>query len=46
MTIAERGRHAELVALDGLYALMWRRQQEALEMADGPGALEMMIEAP
>src|SRR5215475_5622358 len=27
--IAERGRHAELLAKDGLYADMWRRQQEA-----------------
>lgn len=27
--VAERGRHAELLARDGLYADMWRRQQEA-----------------
>lgn len=26
--IAERGRHADLLAKDGLYASMWRRQQE------------------
>jgi ATP-binding cassette subfamily B protein len=27
--VVERGRHAELLASDGLYADMWRRQQEA-----------------
>jgi len=29
--IAERGRHAELLARDGLYAQMWNRQREATE---------------
>ena len=32
--IAERGRHAELMAHDGLYAAMWKRQREADEMAE------------
>ncbi|MBM3546464.1 MAG: ABC transporter ATP-binding protein/permease [Alphaproteobacteria bacterium] len=27
--VVERGRHAELLAKEGLYASMWRRQQEA-----------------
>jgi ATP-binding cassette subfamily B protein len=29
--VAERGRHAELLARDGLYAQMWRRQSETRE---------------
>src|SRR6185437_5081684 len=32
--VAERGRHAELLARDGLYADMWRRQQEAAAEAE------------
>lgn len=31
--VAERGRHAELLARDGLYAAMWRRQQKQAEQA-------------
>jgi ABC-type transport system involved in Fe-S cluster assembly fused permease/ATPase subunit len=29
--VAERGRHAELLARRGLYAAMWARQAEATE---------------
>ncbi len=44
--VAERGRHADLVAQGGLYARMWSRQREAAEMrerlreveSDGPPA--------
>ncbi|MGD9884231.1 MAG: ATP-binding cassette domain-containing protein, partial [Reyranella sp.] len=32
--VAERGRHAELMAKNGLYADMWRRQQEAAAEAE------------
>ena len=31
--IAERGRHAELVAANGIYASMWHEQQQAAERA-------------
>ncbi|MGE0745299.1 MAG: ABC transporter ATP-binding protein/permease [Rhodospirillales bacterium] len=31
--IAERGRHPDLLRRDGLYAAMWRRQQEAADTA-------------
>ena len=33
-TIVERGRHAELLARDGRYAEMWRRQQESRDRGD------------
>jgi ABC-type transport system involved in cytochrome bd biosynthesis fused ATPase/permease subunit len=29
--IVERGKHAELLGRTGIYAAMWRRQQEAIE---------------
>ena len=32
--VAERGRHSELLGRDGLYADMWRRQQEAAAAAE------------
>ena len=32
--VAERGRHGELLAKSGLYADMWRRQQEAAAQAE------------
>ncbi|MBP0466348.1 ABC transporter ATP-binding protein/permease [Roseomonas sp. PWR1] len=32
--IAERGTHAELIAADGLYAEMWRRQAQAVAAAE------------
>jgi ATP-binding cassette subfamily B protein len=32
--IAERGNHGSLIARDGLYAEMWRRQSEAVEAAE------------
>ncbi len=31
--IVERGRHADLLAMDGAYAALWRQQQEAREAA-------------
>jgi ATP-binding cassette subfamily B protein len=33
--ITERGRHAELLAADGLYAMLWRLQQQ--DRGSGPG---------
>lgn len=32
--IAERGRHGDLISQDGIYAAMWREQQQAAERAE------------
>jgi ABC-type transport system involved in Fe-S cluster assembly fused permease/ATPase subunit len=41
--IAERGRHGDLIAQEGIYAAMWREQQQAAKRAEeaegNPGAL-------
>ncbi|MBK1662573.1 ABCB family ABC transporter ATP-binding protein/permease, partial [Paracraurococcus ruber] len=39
-SIAERGTHASLIAADGLYAEMWRRQSEAVAMAEAAAAAQ------
>jgi ATP-binding cassette subfamily B protein len=38
--IAERGNHAALIAADGLYAEMWRRQSEAVAAAEAAAAAQ------
>jgi ATP-binding cassette subfamily B protein len=38
--IAERGHHAALIARDGLYAEMWRRQSEAVQAAEAAAAAQ------
>ncbi|MFC7472735.1 ABCB family ABC transporter ATP-binding protein/permease [Dankookia sp. GCM10030260] len=39
-SIAERGTHGALIAADGLYAEMWRRQSEAVAMAEAAAAAQ------
>jgi ATP-binding cassette subfamily B protein len=43
--IAERGSHGQLIAQDGLYAEMWRRQSEAVEAAEAAAAAAAAAEA-
>jgi ATP-binding cassette subfamily B protein len=43
--IAERGNHGALIAADGLYAEMWRRQSEAVAAAEAAAAAQHAAEA-
>jgi len=38
--VTERGSHGALIALDGLYAAMWRRQSEAVAAAEAAAAAQ------
>ncbi len=42
--IAERGDHASLMAQDGLYAEMWRRQSEAVAAAEAAAAARALAD--
>ncbi|HEV7268527.1 MAG TPA: ABC transporter ATP-binding protein/permease [Falsiroseomonas sp.] len=42
--VAERGSHAALIAADGLYAAMWRRQSEAVAAAEAAAAAQAAAE--
>jgi ATP-binding cassette subfamily B protein len=42
--VAERGSHAQLIAADGLYAAMWRRQSEAVAAAEAAAAAQAAAE--
>ena len=43
--IEERGTHAELLAADGTYAMMWQRQQQGEETLPGPTAESLELGA-
>ena len=38
--VVERGRHADLLAKSGAYAVMWARQQTAAEVSEPEEAAE------
>ncbi len=42
--VAERGSHGQLIAADGLYAAMWRRQSEAVAAAEAAAAAQAAAE--
>ncbi len=42
--IAERGTHGGLIAQDGLYAEMWRRQSEAVAAAEAAALAQAQAE--
>ncbi len=44
--VAERGSHAALIAADGLYAAMWRRQSEAVAAAEAAAAAQAAAGLP
>jgi len=44
--IAERGTHAQLLAMGGLYASMWNRQREAQEARERLARIADENEAP
>ncbi len=43
--VAERGSHPALIAADGLYAAMWRRQSEAVAAAEAAAAAAAQLAA-
>jgi len=41
--VVERGRHSELLAINGVYAALWRRQLESDASAHGAGNPEAVL---